>query len=54
MELGEVNVSYRGSTGGMEDLFDITQGKRFTLLARIMHRFSSRSAESAGEQSRGL
>ncbi len=32
MELGEVNVHYRGSTGGMEDLFDITQGERFTLL----------------------
>ncbi len=32
MELGEVSVRYRGSTGGMEDLFDITQGDKFTLL----------------------
>ncbi len=32
MGLGEVSVHYRGSTGEMEDLFDITQGKRFTLL----------------------
>ena len=31
MDLGEVSVHYRGSTGGgMEDLFDITQGERFT------------------------
>ena len=31
MKLGEVSVQYRGSTGGMEDLFDITQGERFRL-----------------------
>ncbi len=35
MELGEVSVHYRGSTGEMEDLFDITQGKRFTLLSLL-------------------
>lgn len=32
MEVGEVNVHYRGSTGGMEDLFDINQGERLALL----------------------
>ena len=47
MELGEVSVHYRGSTGEMQDLFDITQEERFTLLARIMHRFSSRSGVGA-------
>ncbi len=48
MGLGEVSVHYRGSTGEMEDLFDISQGKRFTLLARFMHRFLSRRGESVG------
>ncbi len=35
MELGEVGIHYRGATGGMEDLFDISQGERFTLLRPV-------------------
>ncbi len=50
MELGEVSVHYRGSTGGMEDLFDITQGKRFTLLGLLPQDPTSENREGALDQ----
>ncbi len=50
MELGEVDVHYRGSTGGMEDLFDISQGKRFTLLRLLPQDPTSENREGALDQ----
>ncbi len=50
MELGEVSVHYRGSTGGMEDLFDITQGEGFTLLRLLPQDPTSKNREGALDQ----
>ncbi len=50
MELGEVSVHYRGSTGGMEDLFDITQGERFTLLRLLPQDPTSENREGLLDQ----
>ncbi len=50
MGLGEVSVHYRGSTGGMEDLFDISQGKRFTLLRLLPQDPTSENQEGALDQ----
>ena len=50
MEVGEVSVRYRGSTGGMEDLFDISQGKRFTLLRLLPQDPTSENREGALDQ----
>ncbi len=50
MELGEVTVHYRGSTGGMEDLFDITQGERFTLLRLLPQDPTSGNQEGVLDQ----
>ena len=50
MELGEVSVHYRGSTGGMEDLFDISQGERFTLLRLLPQDPTSENREGALDQ----
>ncbi len=50
MELGEVSVHYRGSTGGMEDLFDISQGERFTLLRLLSQDPTSENREGALDQ----
>ncbi len=50
MELGEVSVHYRGSTGGMEDLFDITQGERLTLLRLLPQDPTSENREGALDQ----
>ncbi len=50
MELGEVSVHYRGSTGGMEDLFDITQGERFTLLRLLPQDPTSENREGVLDQ----
>ncbi len=50
MDLGEVSVHYRGSTGGMEDLFDISQGKRFTLLRLLPQDPTSKNREGALDQ----
>ena len=50
MGLGEVSVHYRGSTGGMEDLFDISQGKRFTLLRLLPQDPTSENREGALDQ----
>jgi hypothetical protein len=47
MGLGEVSVHYRGSTGGTEDLFDISQGKRFTLLRLLPQVPTSENQEAA-------
>ncbi len=50
MELGEVSVHYRGSTGGMEDLFDISQGERFTLLRLLPQDPTSENREGLLDQ----
>ncbi len=50
MELGEVSVHCRGSTGGMEDLFDITQGEGFTLLRLLPQDPTSKNREGALDQ----
>jgi len=50
MELGEVRVHYRGSTGGMEDLFDINQGERFTLLRLLPQDPTSENREGLLDQ----
>ncbi len=50
MELGEVSVHYRGSTGGMEDLFDISQGEKFTLLRLLPQDPISENREGALDQ----
>ncbi len=50
MELGEVSVHYRGSTGGMEDLFDINQGERFTLLRLLPQDPTSENREGLLDQ----
>ena len=50
MELGEVSVRYRGSTGGMEDLFDITQGEKFTLLRLLPQDPTSENPEELLDQ----
>ncbi len=50
MELGEVSVRYRGSTGGMEDLFDITQGEKFTLLRLLPQDPTSENREELLDQ----
>ena len=50
MELAEVSVHYRGSTGGMEDLFDITQGERFTLLRLLTQDSTSENREGLLDQ----
>ncbi len=50
MNLGEVSIHYRGSTGGMEDLFDITQGERFTLLRLLPQDSTSESREGLLDQ----
>jgi len=50
MELGEVNVSYRGSTGGMEDLFDITHREKFTLLRLLPQDPTSENPEELLDQ----
>ncbi len=47
MGLGEVSVHYRGSTGGTEDLFDISQGKRFTILCLLPQDPTSENQEAA-------
>jgi hypothetical protein len=53
MELGEVSVHYRGSTGGMEDLFDITQGEKFTLLRLLPQDPTSENREELLDQQIG-
>ncbi len=50
MGLGEVSVHYRGSTGGMEDLFDTSQGKKFTLLRLLPQDPTSKNREGALDQ----
>ncbi len=50
MELGEVTVHYRGSTGGMEDLFDINKGERFTLLRLLPQDSTSENREGLLDQ----
>ncbi len=50
MELGEVRVHYRGSTGGMEDLLDINQGERFTLLRLLPQDPTSENREGLLDQ----
>ncbi len=50
MGLGEVSVHYRGSTGEMEDLFDISQGKRFTLLRLLPQDPTSENREGLLDQ----
>ena len=50
MGLREVSVHYRGSTGGMEDLFDISQGKRFTILCLLPQDPTSENQEAALDQ----
>ncbi len=50
MGLGEVSVHYRGSTGETEDLFDISQGNRFTILRLLPQDPTSANREGALDQ----
>ena len=50
MELGEVSVHHRESAGGMEELFDVTQGERFTLLCLLPQEPTSENQELLDQQ----
>ena len=50
MELGEVSVHHRESAGGVEDLFDVTQGERFTLLRLLPQEPTSENQKLLDQQ----
>ena len=50
MELGEVSVHHRESAGGVEDLFDVTQGEKFTLLRLLPQDPASENQEELLDQ----